>query len=264
MNHGRVYTYATGCRCAPCTAAKGAARCKYSARRKQRGLEADDERHGTTTGYNTWACRCDSCRTAHTTAARNRDRRKQEEHRRENPYCFCHSCKKHATLKDPHGRLHTYKRWGCRCDRCVTAYRTELDANRRRRRMAAAFQPAKLVHLVADILETNNDRSWTPQELRWEVNRIQSGNITMAAVRKAALRVVKKGNADSKTVFAAYTTGGKTNFTRRLSVRYPAEKPIFLLRAAEPCAYSGCRFGRYLMFGAEPSVHGADTANTDH
>ncbi len=82
------------------------------------------------------------------------------------------------------------------------------------------FKPANLTLLIADILETHAERSWTPQELRWEVNRIRGGNTTVGAVRTAARTNVQRGRAASKLVDIAFNHGGKTNYTKRLSIRW--------------------------------------------
>ena len=43
----------------------------------ERGLAADDERHGTYNGYSTYGCRCESCRRAHRDYTREYKRRRE-------------------------------------------------------------------------------------------------------------------------------------------------------------------------------------------
>lgn len=77
--HGDASTYSNwGCRCKPCTDAQ-TERCKPYQRKwyrlnrveinekqrerraMRRELAPDDPRHGTSTGYHYWACRCPAC-----------------------------------------------------------------------------------------------------------------------------------------------------------------------------------------------------------
>jgi hypothetical protein len=83
--HGTRREYLRGCRCDDCKADNSRYLADYRARnppkygahekakayeaqqrRIERGLAADDSRHGTAIGYRNWGCRCDRCRTAAT------------------------------------------------------------------------------------------------------------------------------------------------------------------------------------------------------
>jgi hypothetical protein len=58
--HGTRTGYVYGCRCQPCRTANEIA----NRARRRKGLEPDDPRHGTLTGYAGCACRCEDCSNA--------------------------------------------------------------------------------------------------------------------------------------------------------------------------------------------------------
>jgi hypothetical protein len=78
--------------------------------------------HGTLTGYNTHACRCELCRDAFRVYSKARRRLRS------------------ALLEpdDPrHGRYTTYRNWMCRCTPCLDAHRVKCRANAAARRAAS-------------------------------------------------------------------------------------------------------------------------------
>lgn len=65
MNHGSRYAWLKAkCRCEACVTAMREQYREYARRRRQQGLEANDPRHGTLTGYRNYGCRCEKCRNA--------------------------------------------------------------------------------------------------------------------------------------------------------------------------------------------------------
>ncbi len=91
--------------CRLCTA-------ETSKSRRERRLEPDDPRHGTTTGYSEYLCRCEPCKAA---GMEMRSRRRSTG----------------LPAGDArHGTTNGYSSWGCRCDPCCAAYRA-YDRGRR-------------------------------------------------------------------------------------------------------------------------------------
>lgn len=62
--HGTYNFYIAGCRCEKCTTFWNEYCLLRRLHRTNRGLDADDPRHGTANGYINWGCRCDPCRVA--------------------------------------------------------------------------------------------------------------------------------------------------------------------------------------------------------
>src|SRR5512146_1820006 len=90
-------------------------------------LAPDDQRHGTTNGYNNLGCRCDRCRAAWTEYYVEWTHRTSRHLSRENYRALLVS-----QPPPPHGTESRYSR-GCRCDKCRRA-----SANARYRRRVAA------------------------------------------------------------------------------------------------------------------------------
>lgn len=99
-------------------------------------LQPDDPRHGTVNGYGNHACRCDRCRTAHTTYLREGGRGSYKKD--PCPLCgqpkslvstYCQACY-YDLVASTHGTESRYK--DCRCDLCREASRVA----RQRRRLA--------------------------------------------------------------------------------------------------------------------------------
>ena len=74
-----------------------------------------DNKHGTTSGYSYYGCRCTVCKTAYSEYGRNR--------RFYNPKTL-------ATDSDKHGTVNGYLHYNCRCEPCVEAKRLH-DRTRR-------------------------------------------------------------------------------------------------------------------------------------
>lgn len=82
-------------------------------------LSANDPRHGTSTGYTVYKCRCDSCVKGHSIRGiTNRDKR---------------YARGLSDEDERHGTLTGYKIWGCRCSDCRKS-NANAEAERKRKR----------------------------------------------------------------------------------------------------------------------------------
>lgn len=70
--HGVRSRYTAGCRCPRCTEAHNDYQRALQAKRRAHGLDRDDPRHGTPTGYDNHGCRCTPCRQAAATLRRRK------------------------------------------------------------------------------------------------------------------------------------------------------------------------------------------------
>lgn len=68
---GTYSSYSRGCRCAECRAANRDYCARTIKNMQARGLSADDPRHGTNNGYQSWGCRCEACKVAHAESSRD-------------------------------------------------------------------------------------------------------------------------------------------------------------------------------------------------
>ncbi len=62
VRHGTASRYAQGCRCLECRIAKNREQRRYLAWVQSQPVPAD--KHGTVSGYMTYACRCAECKSA--------------------------------------------------------------------------------------------------------------------------------------------------------------------------------------------------------
>lgn len=88
--------------------------------------KSSDRRHGTTSGYLYWQCRCDKCRAALKEYTEGLQERRLAE-----------------LQPSDHGQTRAFRYAGCRCEACVEGYKEYVRAKGQRVRAKGYISPSK-------------------------------------------------------------------------------------------------------------------------